>query len=161
MLRSLYLRPLAIFWGAIYDMKNRLDGFLDKIYEKRSFYLRYLVIAMVLSIVRYFIAVLMSGLGFVASSGDLIAWLLWGALFYAPIKLWAFKNHCDNVYYLLTQLALYIMCITALWVVRSFILSALVLMSNNPAVAFSIGGVIVELICLGLMINVVFKKKKT
>ena len=140
-------------------MKN-VDRFLDRIYENRWFYLRYLLTASVLGIARYFLGVLMSGIGFAPGDDALVAWFIWAALIFVPFKLWVFKDRSENIYVLLTQIMKYIFCISALWIARGLILFVLVMFSNNAAVALGLGGVIVEFICLVLMINIVFKKRK-
>lgn len=150
MLRSIYL-----------SMKDKFEKFLDNIYAQRAFYLRYLITATVLSIARYFLGVLMSGVGFAPGDDALVAWFIWAALFFTPLKLWVFRNRCDNIYLLLTQIMKFIFCIAILWIARGIILFVFVMLSNNATVALSIGGIIVELICLALMINIVFKKPKS
>ena len=139
---------------------DKIDKYLDSIYENRAIYLRYFVVVIISSIVRVVIGFLLSVIGFEVGSDGLLAWVLWAVAVFAPLKLWVFKNRCTDVYRLMTQMTVYGFCMGILWVLRTVVISILFMVTANTTLAMAIGGVMCELICLALMINVAFRKKK-
>ena len=91
---------------------------------------------------------------------DIAVHFCWAVLFFAPVKLWVFKSRCTDVFALLTQIMKYVMCVAVLWMVRSSVTAGTFLISNNTSFSLIAAGVVAELVCLALMINVVFKKNK-
>lgn len=142
-------------------MNNKIDKYLDSIYENRAIYFKYFAVVILSSLLRVVIGFLLNAIGFAGGSDSMLAWVLWAAIAFAPLKLWVFKNHCPDIYRLFTQIIVYGFCMGILWVLRSVIIAVLVLITANTALSMAIGGVICELICLALMINVAFRKKKS
>ncbi len=140
---------------------DKIDKYLDSIYENRAIYLRYFVVVIISSILRVVIGFLLSVIGFEGGSDSLLAWVLWAIIIFAPLKLWVFKNRCSDIYRLMTQMTVYGFCMGMLWVFRTVIISVLFMITSNTALSMAIGGVLCELICLALMINVAFRKKKS
>lgn len=140
---------------------DKLDKYLDSIYENRATYLRYFAVILVGSIVRILIGFLLNLTGFSGGSDSMLAWVVWAVLVFSPLKLWVFKNRCPDIYRLMTQMMVYGFCMCALWIIRSVIISGLYLITANTELSMGVGGVLCELICLALMINVAFRKKKS
>ena len=140
---------------------NNIDKYLDSIYENRAIYLRYFAVIIISSILRIVVGFLLNVVGFEGGSDSLLAWVLWAIMIFAPLKLWVFKSRCPDIYRLMTQMIVYGFCMGILWVLRTVIISVLFMITANTALAMGIGGVLCELICLALMINVAFRKKKS
>lgn len=140
---------------------DKIDSFLDKIYQNRAVYLRYFAVIIVGSLLRLLLGFLLNVIGFAEGSDSMVAWFLWALAIYAPLKLWVFKSHCGDIYRLLTQMMIYALCMFGLWTVRSIVISLLYVITSSTPLAMALGGVICELLCLALMINVVFRKKKS
>ncbi len=140
---------------------DKIDKYLDSIYENRATYLRYFVVIIISSLLRVLLGFLLNLIGFEGGSDSMLAWTLWAIMVFAPLKLWVFKNRCPDVYRLMTQMVVYGFCMGGLWVIRTVIISVLFMITANTALAMALGGVFCELICLALMINVAFRKKKS
>lgn len=139
-------------------MENKIEKILDGLYQNRAFYIRYFVTVIALSIIRIF---LRPPLLVVITRGvDVVVHFCWAVLFFLPVKLWVFKNRCSDIFSLLTQIMKYIICVAVLWIARSAVTTTVFVVSNNTTFSLVTAGVVAELVCLALMINVVFKKNK-
>lgn len=143
---------------SVYIM-DRFNGFLDKIYENRAVYLRYFAVLIAGSVLRTVLEVVLSIIGFSDGDNSLVAFCLFTLAVFAPLKLWVFKRRCNDIFSLFTQISVYIMCMGAVWIARSIAITLLFVLTSNTVAAMGIGGVLCELLCLALMINIVFKKK--
>ena len=123
--------------------------------------MRYFIVIIISSLLRVIFGFLLNLIGFEGGSDSMLAWTLWAILVFVPLKLWVFKNRCPDIYRLMTQIVVYGFCMGGLWVLRTVIISVLFMITANTALAMGIGGVICELVCLALMINVAFRKKKS
>lgn len=139
-------------------MENKIEKILDGLYQNRAFYIRYFVTVIALSIIRIFLRLPLSVV--ITRGVDVVVHFCWAVLFFLPAKLWVFKNRCSDIFSLLTQIMKYIICVAVLWITRSAVTTTVFVVSNNTTFSLVIAGVVAELVCLALMINVVFKKNK-
>lgn len=125
-----------------------LNSLFDKIYKHRSLLLKYFAVAISCSVIRVVVGAFIPALSQLAHA----------LVFYILLKKFVFKKPLDSVFYYLTQIMIYILCMAAVFVVTSIITSLLSLATVYSAVSLAFGGIAGELLCLWLMVKVAFKK---
>lgn len=133
-------------------------NFLDSIYQNRALLIRYFIVALVLSVLRYFAAALFSGI--MKSGFEFCAWAVFAIIFFPCLKIFVFKTKSEHIYALLRQIIIYIICMTVLWYSYRLFISFFILLFRNETLALSFGGMVNEIFCAYLMVKVVFKNKK-
>lgn len=136
-------------------MKNKTDKIIDGLYENRKPLIRYFICALIASIIKYAVTFLISGV--VTSGGDIIAFMVWAIVFYPLLKFFVFKWKAEHIFELLRQMIIYIVCVTALWVINTVLGTIVYTFTNSGAGALTVAGIFTEVICLWLMFKIAFK----
>ena len=124
------------------------DNLFDKIYNNRK------------ELIRYFVSVFIcSAIKLLLSPFGILAWLVWGVLFFVLLKKLVFKTKSDSIYIALTQIMIYTVCVTALWLLNSVFVGIFMAVFKSTAMGLSLGGACTELLCVVLMYKIVFRKK--
>lgn len=140
--------------------QSKIDALLESVYNNKWILFRYFLVALFCSFLRYVFEVILSVIfKQPLDDGALLSWCIWSLIFYPCVKFFALRVRSSNIYSLLKQIIIYILCCAVLWVSRQLFVSILFVLSSNQALALAAGGVINELLCLGLMIKVVFREK--
>lgn len=137
---------------------DKSEKLLDSIYANKGLLLRYFAVALITAVLRYIIEIILNPIFSTAS--EAISFFVWSLMFFPTVKLIAFKNRAGDIFRLLLQIMLYIMCIAILWVSRQVFVGILYMLTSNIAIGVSVGGAINEILCLALMVKIVFRKKE-
>lgn len=140
--------------------QSKIDALLDSAYNNKWMLFRYFLAALFCSFFRYAFEVIFSVVfKQPLNDGALLSWCIWSLIFYPCVKFFVLRARSSNIYSLLKQIIIYILCCAVLWVSRQLFVSILFVLFSNQALALAAGGFMNELLCLGLMIKVVFRKK--
>ena len=140
--------------------QSKIDALLDSAYNNRWMLFRYFLVALLCSFLRYAFEVIFSVVfKQPLSDSALLSWCIWSFIFYPLVKFFVFRVRSSNIYSLLKQIIIYILCCAVLWAARQLFVSVLFVLSSNQALALAAGGFMNELLCLGMMIKVVFREK--
>ena len=134
-------------------MSKKSDKILNYIYDNRRLIIRYFIAAIICSVLRTVIDILLG------QSFEVITVMIWAIVFYPFLKFFVYKDRAESIFILLQQIIIYIFVITAVWILGTFIKSTLLGFSSNAAVALSIGGAIQEIVCFFAIHMIVFKHK--
>lgn len=141
-------------------MKKMFDRLAGAIYDNKRTVLRYLIAALVCTLLRYVLGALLNAAGAKEGSGELIAWIVWSLMFYPILKLWVFSKHMPDIYSLLKNISIYaIMCGVLYWT-RTLFVTAVYVLSSNTAAALAVGGTLNELLCAALAARLFVGKTK-
>ena len=136
-------------------MKEKIDKFIDYLYENKKLLIIYFIITLILSVMKYFLTAFFGRI--TSSGGEILAWTIWAIMFYPMQKLLAFRNHCEHIWALLRQMSIYTLSVGALWFANKILLAIFFMLTGSASVAISIGGALTEIICLAIMWRLVFK----
>ena len=125
-----------------------LNSFFDLIYKHKKLLLKYFAVAIACSVIRVLIMAVM----------PFAAQLVHALVFYILLKKFVFTKKLGDIFMYLTQIMIYVLCMSAVFLVTSFATSLLSMATVYSALAMALGGVIGELLCLFLMVKVAFKK---
>lgn len=134
-------------------MSKKSDKILNYIYDNRRLIIRYFIAAIICSVLRTVIDMLLG------QSFEVITVMIWAIVFYPFLKFFVYKDRAESIFILLQQIIIYIFVITAVWLLGTFIKSTLLGFSSNAAVALSTGGAIQEIVCFFAIHMIVFKHK--
>ncbi len=124
---------------------------IDKIYQNKRIILRYFIVATLCAIFRVFIGALLSS--------DLLGFCVTAPIFYSGLKFFVFRRREKEIYSLLSQMMVFMLCMGGVWILRSLFVSILFILTNNTVMALGIGGAFTEILCMALMFTVAFKNK--
>jgi hypothetical protein len=134
-------------------MSKKSDKILNYIYDNRRLIIRYFIAAIICSVLRTVIDMLLG------QSFEVITVMIWAIVFYPFLKFFVYKDRAESIFILLQQIIIYIFVITAVWLLGTFIKSTLLGFSSNAVVALSTGGAIQEIVCFFAIHMIVFKHK--
>ena len=134
-------------------MSKKSDKILNYIYDNRRLIIRYFIAAIICSVLRTVIDMLLG------QSFEVITVMIWAIVFYPFLKFFVYKDRAESIFILLQQIIIYLFVITAVWLLGTFIKSTLLGFSSNAVVALSTGGAIQEIVCFFAIHMIVFKHK--
>ncbi len=135
-------------------MNKKIDNLFDKIYENRKLLIKYFIVAIICSMLRFVIGFVFSK---ISNGNNIISWTIWSIIFYILLKLFVFRSKSPHIYALLKQITIYILCIAVVWFVNQFIIVLFAALSSNPQVTLALAGFITEIVCLWLMCEFAFR----
>ena len=140
-------------------MKNDFfDKLFDSIYQNKKQIFIYFICALICSVFRSAMQIVASAV--TTSGAAIIAWTLWAIVFYPLLKRFVFRYKANDIFYLLRQIIIYIICASLVYFAYQTIVSLLFMISSaNPTVSLALGGALSEIVCILLMWFVAFSKK--
>lgn len=124
------------------------NSLFDRIYDNRRFFLRYLLSALLCSLIRY------AAKSPFTLLGEILAW----CVFYPLCKLFVFRVRREDVFSLLKEIIIYIMAASALWFTRQLLFSLFYAAFASIQTAMLLGGAINEILCCLAMSKLVFRR---